>query len=158
MVSAARIERLLRQRELKFFRAVDGDPRWIIPFQEGHLSLMLDDDGDNLLFRTSSIVNLEGMKLEQKASWWQAAMALNDRIRLGRWVGYEAIHFELPICLEGNARLTEAQFQYALAVATASLATGRERLEEMRAELPSTQVSSDPLGIFSQRGRASENN
>jgi hypothetical protein len=158
MVSAARIERLLRQRELKFFRAADGEPRWIIPFQEGHLSLMLDDDGENLLFRSSAIINLEGMKPDEKAGWWQAAMALNDRIRIGRWVGYEAIHFELPIFLEGNAKLTDAQFQYALAVATASLATGRERLDEIRAELPSTQLSSDPLGIFSQRGRASENN
>jgi hypothetical protein len=158
MVNAARIERLLRQRDLKFFRAADGDTRWIIPFQEGHLSLMLDSDGENILFRTSALINLENMPLDRKAAWWQAAMALNDRIRLGRWVGYEAIHFELPICLEGKARMTDAQFQYALAVSTASLATGRERLEEMMAELPSTQLSSDPLGIFSQRGRPAENN
>jgi hypothetical protein len=158
MVSAARIERLLRQRDLKFFRAADGESRWIIPFQEGHLSLLLDGDGENLLFRTSAIISLEHQRLEQKAAWWQAAMAFNDQIRLGRWVGHEAIHFELPICLEGKARMTDAQFYHALAVTTASLATGRERLEEMIAELPSTQMSDDPLAIFSQRGRPSENN
>ena len=158
MLRASRIEKLLRERDLKYFRAGDGGPRWLIPFEEGHLSIIIGDDGESLLFRSSAIINLENLRLEVRAAWWQAAMAQNDRMRLGRWVGHEAIHFELPICLEGNAKMTDTQFQHALGVSIASLATGRERLEELMAELPSTQVSNDPLGIFSSRLRRSENN
>jgi hypothetical protein len=158
MLRASRIEKLLRERELKFFRAGDGESRWLIPFEEGHLSLILDDVGETLLFRSSAVVNLEPLKPEERAAWWQAAMAQNDRMRLGRWVGYESIHFELPLSLEGNAKMTDAQFQIALGICIASLATGRSRLEELIAELPSTQVSNDPLGIFSSRLRKAEEN
>ena len=158
MLRASRIERLLKERDLKFFRAGDGDSRWLVPFEEGHLSLILGDDGETLLFRSSAVVNLESLRIEERAAWWQAAMAQNDRMRLGRWVGHEAIHFELPISLEGNAKMTDAQFQHALGVCIASLATGRSRLEELMTELPSTQVSNDPLGIFSNRLRRAEEN
>ncbi len=158
MLRASRIEKLLRERDLKFFRAADNETRWLIPFEEGHLSLILGDDGETLLFRSSAVINLVHFKLEERAAWWQAAMAQNDRMRLGRWVGYESIHFELPISLEGNAKMTVAQFQHALGVSIASLATGRSRLEEIMSELPTTQVSSDPLGIFSNRIRRAEDN
>lgn len=158
MLRASRIEKLLMERDLKFFRAGDGGAKWLIPFEEGHLSLILSDDGESILFRSSAIVNLDGLKLEKRAAWWQAAMAQNDRMRLGRWVGYEAIHFELPICLEGNVKMTDLQFQHALGISIAALATGRERLEELMEELPSTDEPIDPLGIFSNRLRRSENN
>jgi Putative bacterial sensory transduction regulator len=158
MLRASRIEKLLRERDLKFFRASDGESRWLIPFEEGHLSLTLGDDGETLLFRSSAVINLHHLKPSEKAAWWQAAMAQNDRMRLGRWVGYESIHFELPISLEGNAKMTDAQFQNALGVSIASLATGRSRLEELINELPTTQVSNDPLGIFSNRIRRAEEN
>ncbi|MDZ4849797.1 MAG: hypothetical protein SGI77_10910 [Pirellulaceae bacterium] len=158
MLRASRIEKLLRERELKFFRASDGEPRWLIPFQDGHLSIMLSEEGTNLLFRTSAIVVLEKLSLEVKAGWWQAAMAENDRMILGRWVGYDAIHFEVAFSLAGNARLTNTQFLLALGVSIGSLGNGRERLEETMAELPSTQLSIDALGIFSSRLKRSENN
>jgi hypothetical protein len=158
MLRSSRIEKLLRERDLKFFRAGDRETRWLVPFEEGHLSIILGDDGETLLFRTSSIMNLENLRQDDRAAWWQAAMAQNDRMRLGRWVGYQSIHFELSIGLEGNARLTDAQFQHALGVTIAALATGRSRLEEIIAELPSTQSAHDPLGIFSNRLRKSEEN
>lgn len=159
MLRPSRIEKLLQKREMSFFKEKGNPNRWMLPFECGHVLLTIDPTRGTLLMRTSSLVDLSKMSLEKKAAYWQAAMANNDRIRHGRFVGYEAIHFEVSIHFPSGVTLTEELLFECLNCTIATLYNGREGLETLISELPSTMMLvPGPLSLFAKRTGGIEQN
>lgn len=131
-----RIEQLMKKRSLNYFRAGDRSGCWLLPFAENCVFLLLDTPGQSLLLRSAPIIDLSKLTVPEKAAWWQAALAKNDTIRFGRFVGNESLRFEISIFIPEGKTISEEEFHSALSCVVGTHATAKGMLEEIMETLP----------------------
>jgi hypothetical protein len=135
MVSVEQIEGFLREMGLKFFcDRESGDVHWLMSFPAGTMLIILGEDGEYLLMRTSRLLKLSGLSVERRCEALSALMKKNDIVKLGRYVGSDDVHFEVSIWLNDEAEMTEGQFARALSVTYSCL----ETVDDLRSEILQT--------------------
>ncbi len=124
MKTTQTIQLLLAESGLDHSHEVaNGHDKWSVPLVKGHVGvdILLVEDGDYLLFRTSPMFDLRNLPSDVHHQLPTRAMKVNDEIMLGRFVGDQVLCFEIPLWLNGDAVLTRQQFDRALATAMNTL-------------------------------------
>lgn len=122
--TSEQIENILTSEGLEFFKSLDDDGGWIIPFACHHVHVRLKEAGEYIWFRGSLLANLEDSSTEKQQQALQHFMSLNDRIKLGRFCGFPLVAFEIGLPVE-DGELTGRQFLRCLGATSET--THRER-------------------------------
>ncbi len=130
MIQTQHISELMNEHGIGFeYRPADFHDRWLIPVpNRGMIEVTLNETNENLLFRTGPIVDLRDKRAEVAARILRNAMDANDFLPLGRFVGTNEIHFEVPMCFPGSSHISSDQFMHALTTTIGNLVHGRSIL------------------------------
>ena len=127
MVFEKQITQILTEQCIRHtYRPTDFTSRWFVDIRSyGTIEITLAETGESLLFRTSSLADLRCASVAFSSQVLRNAMNANANLQLGRFVGTETIHFEVPLSFPGDTPICAAQFLHGLNTTIANLIHGR---------------------------------
>jgi hypothetical protein len=113
-ITIDQLEALMQGQAIKFFRHPDS-AAFYLPFSGFGVYVRLLEDGEFLLWRSSSAMGLARLTSEQRRHVLERLMELHNRIKMGRFaIDDNEIIFEVGVSLE-DGELTAKQFRRCLA-------------------------------------------